>query len=419
MRLNINLATRPYRDVRQFLRTWGTGTVLLALLTAGLCWYTFHAWSQTRSGRADVALVQNEIDALNQQRESGIALLNQPQNRAVANQSAFLNGLIARRSFSWTQLFMELERIMPARLHVTSIAPSLNKRNQIEIHMVVAGDAREQAVELVRRLEDSPSFQQPELRSETVAQNVSGTPNMAGGDRVQFDISMLYVPKATTENAAADKGPQPQTANDDKAAKPDMAKKEGDKVATPVKGKTDGNKAVKPDIAKKDGDKALRPVGDKSDKKKIRACPEGQRGQREGGGGRQGGDSMMMRNVAQAQRGLIVVIVCLALIDVTALALLLSPAIRSSKSTQAELQALQAELAQKRIQAVPALDMDKKLAEARTQISDFYAHDFVSRYSEISEALAKAATESHVQLANINYIPLKPTAAEAKNCSEH
>jgi hypothetical protein len=135
---------------------------------------------------------------------------------------------------------MELERIMPARLHVTSIAPSLNKRNQIEIHMVVAGDAREQAVELVRRLEDSPSFQQPELRSETVAQNTPGTPNMAGGDRVQFDISMLYVPKATSEPAAADKGPQ--TVNDDKA--------------------------VKPGTAKKDGDKALRPASDMSDKKK-------------------------------------------------------------------------------------------------------------------------------------------------------
>ena len=124
---------------------------------------------------------------------------------------------------------------------------------------------------------------------------------------------------------------------------------------------------------------------------------------------------MMMRNVAQAQRGLIVVIVCLAIIDVATVALLLSPAIRSSKSTQAELLALQAELAQKRIQAVPALDMDKKLAEARTQISDFYAHDFVSRYSEISEVLAKAAAESHVQLTNITYIPLKHSATEAKN----
>jgi Tfp pilus assembly protein PilO len=122
----------------------------------------------------------------------------------------------------------------------------------------------------------------------------------------------------------------------------------------------------------------------------------------------------MMRNVAHTQRTLLVVVVCLAIVDIAALAFLLSPAIRSSYSTQTELQAMRAELAQKRIQSVPALDMDKKLAEARTQISDFYAHDFVSRYSEISEALAKAADQSHVQLANISYVPIKPSASDAK-----
>jgi Tfp pilus assembly protein PilO len=122
----------------------------------------------------------------------------------------------------------------------------------------------------------------------------------------------------------------------------------------------------------------------------------------------------MIRNVAQAQRKLLVVIVCLAIVDVAALAILLSPAIRSGKSTQAELQALRAELAQKRVQTIPALDMDKKLEEARTQIADFYAHDFASRYSVISEALAKAANESHVQLANITYVAEKPNPSDAK-----
>ncbi|MGA2960762.1 MAG: PilN domain-containing protein [Candidatus Korobacteraceae bacterium] len=244
MRLNINLATRPYRDVRRFLRTWGTGTALLALLTIGLCWYTFNAWHQTRNARAQVSEVQSEIDKLDRQRETGIALLNQPQNRDVANQSAFLNGLIARRSFSWTLLFMELERIMPARLHVTSIAPSLNKRNQIEIHMVVAGDAREQAVELVRRLEDSPAFRQPELRSETVAQNPPGTPNSPGGDRVQFDISMLYVPKT--------KGPE-QTAENEKAINPSTGKKDDAKALNPPidKGKKGDDKAQGTSIGQK------------------------------------------------------------------------------------------------------------------------------------------------------------------------
>ncbi len=122
----------------------------------------------------------------------------------------------------------------------------------------------------------------------------------------------------------------------------------------------------------------------------------------------------MMRNVVQAQRRLIAVIVGLAIIDVVALALLLSPAIRSRKASQAELQTLQQQLVRKRVQAIPALDMDKKLEQAKAQISDFYAQYFGSRYSEISETLAKAANESHVQLTNITYTPKKPTADEAK-----
>jgi len=81
--------------------------------------------------------------------------------------------------------------------------------------------------------------------------------------------------------------------------------------------------------------------------------------------------------------------------------------------SEAELQALQAELAQKRIQAVPELDMDKKLAEARTQISDFYAHDFVSRYSEISEALAKGGK---VELRNFGIFEMRwRSARQARN----
>jgi Tfp pilus assembly protein PilO len=122
----------------------------------------------------------------------------------------------------------------------------------------------------------------------------------------------------------------------------------------------------------------------------------------------------MMRNVAQVQRRLIAVIVGLAIIDVVALALLLSPAIRSSKASQTELQTLQQQLVRKRVQAIPALDMDKKLEEAKAQITDFYAQDFATRYSAISETLAKAANESHVQLTNITYTPAKPTPDEAK-----
>lgn len=202
MRLDINLATRPYRDVRQFLLTWGTATALLAILSIALCWFAIYSWRQARDMNGQISHVRGQIETLDRGRAAAIALLNQPQNREVANESAFLNGLLARRSFSWTRLFMELERILPPRLHVVSISPSLNKKNQIEIHMMVAGDSREQAVELVKRLEDSSWFHQPELKSEAFS-------ILPGTDRVQFEIVSLYVPPAnvaeTSEQPALEK----------------------------------------------------------------------------------------------------------------------------------------------------------------------------------------------------------------------
>jgi len=110
----------------------------------------------------------------------------------------------------------------------------------------------------------------------------------------------------------------------------------------------------------------------------------------------------MIRNVEQARKQLTIVIAVLVVVDVALIALIMSPAIRPSSARQ-QLLTLRAELTQKRAQTIPALDMDKKLVEARQQISEFYKQDFPARYSEISTALAHAAEESHVEVANVKY----------------
>ena len=78
---------------------------------------------------------------------------------------------------------------MPARLHVVSIQPAMAPDNQLEIKLVVAGESRDRALELVRRMEGSRRFQQTQIQQES-SQN-GQTP----GDNVQFDISALYVPE--------------------------------------------------------------------------------------------------------------------------------------------------------------------------------------------------------------------------------
>ncbi len=190
MRLNVNLATRPYEDVGRFLARWGLATLLLAIVSIGLVYYSIHSWRDSRDVNQQIARMQDEMKKLDQARATAIATLNEPENKVVADQSKFLNNAIQRKALSWTRIFMDLERIMPNQLHIVSITPELNQQNQLLIHLLVAGESRDKAIDLVRRMEESPTFRQAQLHSETM--------NKAPGtsDAVQFEITSVYVPGA-------------------------------------------------------------------------------------------------------------------------------------------------------------------------------------------------------------------------------
>ena len=61
MRLDINLASQPYEDVRQFWRAWGTGLVLLGLLTLVLIFYAISGWRIARQDRREIAAYRAQI----------------------------------------------------------------------------------------------------------------------------------------------------------------------------------------------------------------------------------------------------------------------------------------------------------------------------------------------------------------------
>lgn len=198
MRLNINLATKPYQDVRRILLQWGGLVLLLAVCTVALVWTAVSTWRESREVAARTAVLQSEMVALDRQHAEALAVLHSPQNTSVVETSKFLNGLIARKSFSWTRVFMQLERIMPPKLHVVSILPQLEPTtNTVEVHLTVAGTSREAAVELVKRLEQSPSFRDARITEES---DVTEKDREKGSlDTVKFQLMALYVPRADSE----------------------------------------------------------------------------------------------------------------------------------------------------------------------------------------------------------------------------
>lgn len=188
MRIDINLATRPYEDSRQFWTYWGTGIALLALATALLGFMAVTGYMRAGRDRQQIAKLQSQIDAYDREKTEAEAVLNQPQNRELRDESQFLNQLFERKSFSWTRVFEDLEQVMPAHLHVISIHPA-SSDNNVEIKLVVGGDSQVQALDLVRKMESSKHFKQTRINSELQSEQQSGN-----SDRVQFEIEAAYTP---------------------------------------------------------------------------------------------------------------------------------------------------------------------------------------------------------------------------------
>ena len=192
MRLDINLATRPYEDAREFWTRWGLGVGLLGLLTVLLLVLAVQGWIHAGRDRHEIAQLQAQIAERDNERAKAQAYLDMAANRSTRDQSQFLNGLIQRKAFSWTRVFEELELVMPSSLHVVSLHPALSDQNQMELEMRVICETRAAAVELVHRMEGSRHFQGAQLVDERSGESGAG---------VVASVIAVYVPDSPERSA--------------------------------------------------------------------------------------------------------------------------------------------------------------------------------------------------------------------------
>ena len=197
MRVDINLATRPYEDSGPLWLRWGGALAALSLFTLILLYSAVSGWIAAGKDRSLIEQRRQQIAARDEQKAKAEAILSLPANRGTRDRAQFLNDLFQRKSFSWTKVFADLERVMPPRLHVVSIQPGKAGDNQLQIKLVVAGESRDRALELVRKMESSQHFQQTQIEQE------SSRTGQTPGDNVEFDLSALYVPEIESDRGGA------------------------------------------------------------------------------------------------------------------------------------------------------------------------------------------------------------------------
>jgi type IV pilus assembly protein PilN len=197
MRISVNLATRPFVELRPFflrLRWIMAGLVAVAI---GLIVVTHMQQKKLDAAQATMDALDARTRAATAEKQSNERRMRLPANAAMLDRAHFLNGLFLRKSFSWTAVMMDLETVLPSGVQITSIEPQVTADGDVVIRMRVAGD-RDRAVQLVRNLEHSKRFLQPRLSSEALqAKDLAQAKTAAASGLpagVEFEILANYNP---------------------------------------------------------------------------------------------------------------------------------------------------------------------------------------------------------------------------------
>jgi type IV pilus assembly protein PilN len=197
MRITLNLASRPFFELRPVLLR--LRVLAGALCVLGLVLFLLLRQAEVKADRAEAVAHKWTVATQQQQREwaQDQALMQQPDNAATLRRSDFLNQIFRQKSFSWTTAMMDLERVLPQGVQVTSIDPRMAKDGRVMMRLRVNGP-RDKVVTLVSNLEKSPHFIEPLVAGETAdiqGQGQAGfRPTMSEGIDVNVDIIAGFNP---------------------------------------------------------------------------------------------------------------------------------------------------------------------------------------------------------------------------------
>jgi hypothetical protein len=190
--IRTNLSTHPFYNERAI-------HALAALVAVAVLAVT--AWQATRVVRlsryktelnAAIARDRAEIESSGREAQQIRRGLDQKELAALSEAAREAKDLIAQRTFSWTQLFNELEATLPDDVMLLGIHPAVTA-GASEVHMDVQGKSEEEINAFWEQLEKTGRF------SKASWTNTGVTPEGSS----QMTMSVLYTPGQPAARPAA------------------------------------------------------------------------------------------------------------------------------------------------------------------------------------------------------------------------
>lgn len=210
LHIALNLATNPFQNRRRFYVLAGTGGTILVAITILLVAIFIRNYRSERGLSRQTSSLRQEQAKLEAEQKRIEELLRRPDVVDLMDRSEFLNSLIHQKAVSWTQIFMDLEKLMPERVEVVSLRPIVRGAGkeggkesrvavalpppkgplEMDLQMTVAAENTTGLLELLRRMEKSGNFRDLVLSRENPPLTGPGSDNL-----FQLQMSVSYAQK--------------------------------------------------------------------------------------------------------------------------------------------------------------------------------------------------------------------------------
>lgn len=190
MKTRFNLATSPLENKRRFLAGAGLIGILALVALVLLSLDAYRTWRANRTTREEIARLTAQVRSEQEDQDRLRREFDSQSVKQTMARSAYLNSLIAERTFPWTKMFADLERILPPGVRVISISPGRDKDGNMNVALRMGAETDAAKLEFLKSLEGSSDFSNILVKSESRPDQSHAA---AGDDKVQIDLEARFI----------------------------------------------------------------------------------------------------------------------------------------------------------------------------------------------------------------------------------
>ncbi len=166
--ISTNLSTRPFYNERLVHAVLAIVAAVVLGIAALNAWTIVALSGRDAQQNAQAARAETKADQARQAAERIRRSIDAAELETITTEATEANRLIDERTFSWTHLFSELEKTLPADVRITSVSPHVEKNGGLSVEITLVARRAEDVNEFVEKLEARGGFSDVVPRAEAL-----------------------------------------------------------------------------------------------------------------------------------------------------------------------------------------------------------------------------------------------------------